>query len=128
MRRHERDVARKREFVRRVRVQIEERRAEVGPQPEFCQQVQGCCQPARKEAGLQRQDKNRTLQATLPAKACFATRSCNNSSRELAQIVRWSLLAKASSSLELMQLTRERQSSMVPWCCSCVTCLPLQLQ
>ena len=30
MRRHERDVARKREFVRRVRVQIEERRAEVG--------------------------------------------------------------------------------------------------
>lgn len=33
MRRHERDVARKREFVRRVRVQIEERRAEVGGCP-----------------------------------------------------------------------------------------------
>ena len=36
MRRHERDVARKREFVRRVRVQIEERRAEVGGFPASC--------------------------------------------------------------------------------------------
>ena len=36
MRRHERDVARKREFVRRVRVQIEERRAEVGACPASC--------------------------------------------------------------------------------------------
>ena len=36
MRRHERDVARKREFVRRVRVQIEERRAEVGGCPASC--------------------------------------------------------------------------------------------
>ena len=45
MRRHERDVARKREFVRRVRVQIEERRAEVGGCPACCAGLGAYCRP-----------------------------------------------------------------------------------